>query len=136
MDRKNTIHYNENGLCAQNTQYIILGSTINMSGRGDAILKRKIIFTLFSYYFCTSTPVLKLDRTIFVNHNLSLDETIPNPIQQSIFLCGVGSVHIKVTCLGIEGTKTNTPPKLTLRNVASLKLIDCKNVYLFNIKLP
>ena len=84
-------------------------------------LKRKIIFTLISYYFCSSKPGLKLDSTIFVIRNHSVDWTIPDPIQRSIFLCGIGNVHNKVACIGIEGAETDTPtkpntPKSQVRN--------------------
>jgi hypothetical protein len=45
------------------------------------------LFTLTSYSFCISTPILELESTIFVIRNCKLDETILNPIQRVRIAC-------------------------------------------------
>ena len=60
---------------------------------------RKSIFTSTSDEFCDWTSILKLEMIIFVIHNCSLDEAIPNPIQRPKTVCGVGSAHSRATYL-------------------------------------
>ena len=62
-NKKDTCYIEIVGLCAHKLGTNLV-SIVNTNLGGPSFKEREIIFTLISYDFCTSSPILKLEITI------------------------------------------------------------------------
>lgn len=83
--------------------YTIWGSLINMFGRAYAIVSREWEFSRStSCNFCLSTPVLKLETTIFVIWNCSSNDNTSWFDPTGNIVQGVGSAHNRVMHFSVK----------------------------------